>query len=55
MQELYNDIKQYIKKVKLILVNELESLRDQDPLIIEKNNFKNSSESHYIEKVICET
>ena len=41
MQELYNDIKQYIKKVKLILVNELESLRDQDPLIIEKNNFKN--------------
>jgi len=38
MQELYSDIKQYIKKVKLILVNELENLKDQDPLIKEYEN-----------------
>jgi hypothetical protein len=55
MQELYNDIKQYVKKVKLLLVNELECIRDQDPLIIEKQNIINSSESHYVEKIICET
>ena len=54
MQELYNDIKQYVKKVKLILVNELENIRDQDPLLKEIINSEKSVESYYVEKKICE-
>ena len=36
MQELYNDIKGYVQKVKVILVNELDAIKEQDVIMRDK-------------------
>jgi len=57
MQELYNDIKGYVQKVKVILVNELDTIKDQDVIMRDKmsedGRGENAAENNYTPKIIC--
>ena len=57
MQELYNDIKGYVQKVKVILVNELDTIKDQDVIMRDKmsedGRGENATENNYTPKIIC--
>ena len=49
MQDLYNDIRSYVQKVKVILANELEAIRSQD-VVFQETVLENSQKAH---RFIC--
>lgn len=57
MQELYNDIKGYVQKVKVILVNELDAIKDQDVImrdkVMEEAANAEPGDNVYTPKIIC--